>query len=115
MSSWRRQPDMLDRLNAQFKDVSARDWKLIISLLLVVNTVTLCSLGWLATTRALSSKSSSLEPRALAQAPATRTPLPTFTATDTPSPTPSPTNTLFPASTPTETPTPTDTPIPTDT
>src|SRR5512136_1228059 len=100
---------MLDRLNTQFRDVSARDWKLIISLLLVVNMVTLSSLGWLAITRAISPRSSALEARALAQAPPTRTPMPTFTATETPTATPSPTNTLVPTWTPTETPTPTDT------
>lgn len=113
---------MLDRLNAQFQDVSASDWKLIISLLIVVNTVTMVSLGWLVVNRQIASPAPpSLEARALAQAPPTRTPLPTFTTTPTPTSTPSPTNTLVPTwtpsptDTPTVTPTPTDTPTPTNT
>ncbi len=107
---------MLDRLNAQFQDVSVGDWKLIISLLIVVNVVAMASLGWLVLNRqATPPVPSPLEARALAQAPPTRTPLPTFTTTPTPTPTPSPTNTLVPTWTPSPTDTPTVTPTPTDT
>jgi hypothetical protein len=102
---------MLDRLNDQFGDVSINDWKLIISLLIVANSVAIASLGWLVATRT-APRPPSLEARVMAQVPPTRTPLPTFTST---SPPPSPTNTLVPTWTPTPTDTPTITPTPTDT
>jgi len=107
---------MLDRLNAQLKDVSVSDWKLLISLLILANTVALVSLCWLVLTRTAAAPGPpALEARVLAQIPPTRTPLPTFTSTPTPSATPSPTYTLVPTWTPTPTGTPTITPTPTDT
>ena len=42
---------MLDRLNDQLRDVSINDWKLIISLLIVANSVAVASLGWLVVNR----------------------------------------------------------------
>ena len=105
---------MLNRLNDQFRDVSIGDWKLIISLLLVANTVAIASLGWLVHTRKVPG-APYLEARVMAQAPPTRTPLPTFTGTPLPTATPSPTNTLVPTWTPTPTETPTITPTPTET
>ncbi len=105
---------MLDRLNAHFQDVSARDWKLLISLLIVLNAIAIAGLGWLAFDWS-STPPPVVEARALAQAPPTRTPLPTFTTTPTPTFTPSPTNTMVPTWTPTPTDTPTITPTPTDT
>lgn len=104
---------MLDRLNDQFRDVSINDWKLIISLLIVANSVAIGSLGWLVASRRAPGRPS-LEARVMAQVPPTRTPLPTFTSTPTPPPSPSPTNTLVPTFTPTPTDTPTITPTPTD-
>lgn len=107
---------MLDRLNAQLRDVSVSDWKVLISLLIVANVVAMASLGWLVLTQmATAPASSPLEAHALAQVPLTRTPLPTFTSTPTPTPIPSPTNTLVPTWTPTPTGTPTITPTPTET
>lgn len=107
---------MLDQLNSQLQDVSVGDWKLIISLLIVANTVAIASLGWLVLTQpAVAPPASHLEAHALAQVPPTRTPQPTFTSTPTPTPTPSPTNTLVPTWTPTPTGTPTITPTPTET
>jgi hypothetical protein len=105
---------MLDRLNDQLRDVSINDWKLIISLLIVANSVAVASLGWLVVNRKAPGPPS-LEARVMAQVPPTRTPLPTFTSTATPTPPPSPTNTLVPTWTPTPTDTPTITPTPTDT
>jgi len=105
---------MLERLNHQLRDVSIEDWKLIISLLIVANAVTITSLGWLVFTRRPVGPPA-LEARVMAQMPPTRTPLPTFTGTPTPTPSPSPTNTLVPTWTPTPTDTPTITPTPTDT
>ncbi len=114
MSSQERRLEMLDRLNDQLRDVSVTDWKLIISLLIVANSVALASLGWLVLTRA-APRPPVLEARVMAQVPPTRTPLPTFTSTPTATPFPSPTNTLVPTWTPTPTDTPTITPTPTNT
>lgn len=105
---------MLDRLNDQLRDVSINDWKLIISLLMVANSVAIASLGWLVANR-MAPGPPFLEARVMAQVPPTRTPLPTFTSTSTPRPSPSPTNTRVPTWTPTPTDTPTITPTPTDT
>lgn len=107
---------MFDPLSSWLQNVSVRDWKLAISLLVVANAVAISCLGWLVLTHsATPSAPHPLEARALAQAPPTRTPLPTFTVTPTPTSTPSPTNTLVPTWTPTPTDTPTATPVPTDT
>jgi hypothetical protein len=107
---------MLDRLNTQLEDVSVGDWKLVITLLLVANSVALGGLGWLVLNQAaMAPPPPQLEARAFAQVPPTRTPLPTFTPTPAPTSTPSPTNTLVPTWTPTPTDTPTITPTPTDT
>ena len=102
---------MLDRLNDQFQDVSINDWKLIVSLLIVANSVAVAGLGWLVLNRT-APRPPSLEARVMAQVPPTRTPLPTFTSTPLP---PTPTNTRVPTWTPTPTDTPTVTPTPTDT
>jgi hypothetical protein len=104
---------MLDRLNLQFQEVSSRDWKLLISLLVTANLVTLTSLSWMVLSWV--SLPNGVRDRVMAQAPATRTPLPTFTLT--PMVTPSPTYTRVGTWTPvpTVTPTPTHTPTPTDT
>jgi len=104
---------MLDRLNLQFQEVSVRDWKLLVSLLVTANLVTITSLGWMIVNWV--AMPNSVRDHVMAQAPATRTPLPTFTTT--PVVTPSPTSTRVPTWTPfpTITPTPTVTPLPTDT
>jgi hypothetical protein len=99
---------MLDRLNLQFQDVSVRDWKLLISLLVTANMVTMTSLGWLVLSWI--SMPNIVRDRVMAQAPVTRTPMPTFTRT--PIVTPSPTYTRVPTWTPSPTATPTVTPVP---
>ncbi|MGQ9500566.1 MAG: hypothetical protein ACUVSF_05500 [Anaerolineae bacterium] len=104
---------MLDRLNLEFQDVPPRDWRLLISLLVMANLVTLTSFGWIVLSRA--SIPYGVRGRVMAQSLATRTPWPTFTPTI--PVTPSPTYTRIPTWTPfyTVTPTPSITPTPTET
>ena len=89
--------------------ISSQQWTVLISLLTLVNMVILGGLVWL-----LAVQSPGGFQRVLAQAPATRTPFPTFTPTSTRLPPPTAMNTLVPTWTPSITPTPlpTDTPIP---
>ena len=89
--------------------INSQQWTVLISLLTVVNIVVLGGLVWL-----LAIQSPGAFRRVLAQAPATRTPYPTFTPTATDLPPPTPANTRVPTWTPTITPTPapTDTPTP---
>ena len=104
---------MLERLNLQLQDVSARDWKVLISLLITTNLLAMAGLAWLVLSWV--GTPPTLGGRALAQAPPRRSPSPTCTPT--PVTTPTPTYTLVPTwtSVPTATPTATNTPFPTET
>jgi hypothetical protein len=104
---------MLDRLNLQFQDVSARDWKLLVSLLVTANLVTMTSLSWLVLNWV--SMPYGVRDRVLAQVPATRTPLPTFTLTPIVTPSATPTRVATWTPVPTITRTPTHMPTPTET
>jgi len=99
----------MDKLKQEFSAITNQQWTVLISLLTLVNMVILGGLVWL-----LASQSPGGFKRVLAQAPATRTPFPTFTPTSTDQPPPTPMNTLVPTWTPSVTPTPapTETPIP---
>lgn len=94
----------------ELSTITSQQWTVLISLLTLVNIVILGGLVWL-----LVIQSAGGFQRVLAQAPATRTPFPTFTPTATGLPPPTPVNTLVPTWTPSITPTPpaTDTPTPT--
>ncbi len=97
----------MDWLKHEVATISDQQWTFLISLLTLVNMVILGALVWL-----LAIQSTGRFPIVLAQAPATRTPLPTFT------PTPglnisTPMNTRVPTWTPTITPPATATDIPT--
>ncbi len=92
--------------------ITNQQWTMLISLAVLVNMVVLGGLVWL-----LATQSPVGFQRVLAQAPATRTPFPTFTPTPTNLPPPTPVSTYVPTWTPTITltPVPTDTPTPTKT
>ncbi len=100
---------LMHNLKTQLAAITNQQWTILISLLTVVNIVILGGLVWL-----LAAQTPGGFQRVLAQAPATRTPLPTFTATATGLPPPTPMSTTVPTWTPTITPTPlpTDTPLP---
>src|SRR5262245_41566174 len=100
----------MDRLKADIAAITDQQWTILISLLTLVNMVVLGGLVWL-----LVIQSTGRFPFVLAQAPATRTPFPTFTPTGTLVPGATPIGTFVPTWTPSITPTPTDTPIPTST
>ena len=104
-------------LKREIATITDQQWTVLLSLLTLVNMVVLGGLVWL-----LATQSSGRFPIVLAQAPATRTPFPTFTPTSyTDFSVSTPINTRVPTWTPsvTLTPTPTDiptaTPIPTKT
>lgn len=98
----------MDRLRQELVAISSQQWTVLISLLTMVNIVVLGGLVWL-----LAIQSPGSFQRVLAQAPATRTPYPTFTSTPTDLPPPTPLSTLVPTWTPTITPIPTETETPT--
>ncbi len=102
------------RLKQEISSITSQQWTVLISLLTLVNIVVLGGLVWL-----LAIQSPGDFRRVLAQAPATRTPLPTFTPTATNLPPPTAINTTVPTWTPTitltPTPTGTPTPLPTNT
>jgi hypothetical protein len=94
-------------LKKELATITNQQWTVLISLLALVNMVVLGGLVWL-----LATQSPGGFRRVLAQAPATRTPFPTFTTTPTGLPPPTPIGTPVPTWTPsvTLTPLPTDTP-----
>lgn len=94
-------------LKKELATITNQQWTVLISLLALVNMVVLGGLVWL-----LAIQSPGGFRRVLAQAPATRTPFPTFTSTPTGLPPPTPIGTPVPTWTPSVTPTPpaTDTP-----
>jgi hypothetical protein len=94
-------------LKKELATITSQQWTVLISLLALVNMVVLGGLVWL-----LATQSPGGFRRVLAQAPATRTPFPTFTTTPTGLPPPTPIGTAVPTWTPsvTLTPLPTDTP-----
>jgi hypothetical protein len=96
----------MNSLKKELTTITNQQWTMLISLLALVNLVVLGGLVWL-----LIIQSPGGLQRVLAQAPATRTPFPTFTPTATGLPLPSPTSTFVPTWTPTIT----LTPLPTDT
>lgn len=97
-------------LKKELATITNQQWTVLISLLALVNMVVLGGLVWL-----LTIQSPGAFRRVLAQAPATRTPFPTFTATATGLPPPTAIGTLVPTWTPSVTPTPLSTDIPTET
>jgi hypothetical protein len=99
----------MNSLKRELATITNQQWTVLISLLVVVNMVILGGMVWL-----LATESPGAFRRVLAQAPATRTPFPTFTATPTGLPPPTPLGTMVPTWTPTISPTPqpTDTPTP---
>lgn len=103
-------------LKKELATITNQQWTVLISLLALVNMVVLGGLVWV-----LTIQSPGAFRRVLAQAPATRTPFPTFTTTPTGLPAPTAVGTFVPTWTPTVTPTPpptdtpTATPIPTRT
>jgi len=96
----------MNRLKRELATITDQQWTVLLSLLTLVNMVILGGLVWL-----LTIQTSGGFPIVFAQAPATRTPFPTFT----PSPTGPPAATAFNTRVPTWTPTITPTPPPTDT
>ncbi|MCB0194404.1 MAG: hypothetical protein KDJ65_20815 [Anaerolineae bacterium] len=94
-------------LKREIASISDHQWTVLLSLLTLVNMVVLGGLVWLLTVQ-----SSGQFLRVLAQAPATRTPYPTFTPTSTLEPGATALSTLVPTWTPsiTYTPEPTNTP-----
>jgi hypothetical protein len=94
-------------LKRELATITNQQWAVLISLLGLVNMVILGGIVWL-----LATESPGGFRRVLAQAPATRTPFPTFTTTPTGLPPATPVGTFVPTWTPTVTPTPaaTDTP-----
>ncbi len=106
----------MKNLHKEVSAITRGQWALLISLLTLVNLVVLGGLIWLLTIQTPGGFR-----RVLAQAPATRTPLPTFTRTWNGLSFVTPTSTRVPTWTPTITPTPrptdisTETPIPTTT
>jgi hypothetical protein len=103
-------------LKKELATITSQQWTVLISLLALVNMVVLGGLVWV-----LTIQSPGAFRRVLAQAPATRTPFPTFTSTPTGLPPATPIGTAVPTWTPTVTPTPqatdtsTVTPLPTRT
>jgi hypothetical protein len=99
----------MNKFKKEFSAITSQQWTVLISLLTLVNMVILGGLVWL-----LAIQSPGGFQRVLAQAPATRTPFPTFTATPTNLPPATPFNTRVPTWTPTITltPPPTATPLP---
>ncbi|MBN1217903.1 MAG: hypothetical protein JXM69_03155 [Anaerolineae bacterium] len=99
----------MENLKKELATINSQQWTVLISLLTVVNIVVLGGLIWL-----LAVQSPGDFRRVLAQAPATRTPFPTFTPSPTNLPPPTPVSTYVPTWTPTITltPTPTGTPTP---
>ena len=95
----------MNRFKREIATITDQQWTVLLSLLTLVNMVVLGGLVWL-----LATQSSGRFPIVLAQAPATRTPFPTFT----PTATGSPAATLLNTRVPTWTPTVTNTPMPTD-
>ena len=105
----------MNRLTREIAAITDQQWTVLLSLLTIVNMVILGGLVWL-----LASQTGRF-PMVLAQAPATRTPFPTFTTTpggyaaatsiNTRVPTWTPTITPIPTETPTATAVPTRTPI----
>lgn len=106
----------MKNFKTELSAITSQQWTVLISLLTLVNIVVLGGLVWLLTIQSPGSFQ-----RVLAQAPATRTPFPTFTPTPTSLPPPTPVSTHVPTWTPTITPpslpteTPTITPLPTQT
>lgn len=98
----------MKNLSKEIATITNQQWTVLISLLTVVNLVILGGLVWL-----LMIQSPGGFRRVLAQAPATRTPFPTFTMTFDRLAFMTPTNTRVPTWTPTITLTPTDIPTPT--
>ena len=100
----------MNRLKRELATITDQQWTVLLSLLTLVNMVILGGLVWL-----LAIQTSGRFPIVFAQAPATRTPFPTFTPTPTGSPAATALSTRVPTWTPTITPTPTPTNIPTET
>jgi hypothetical protein len=100
----------MNSLKKELVAITNQQWAVLISLLATVNMVVLGGLVWL-----LAAQSPGSFQRVLAQAPATRTPFPTFTLTPTNLPPATPVNTLVPTWTPTITLTPQPTETPTST
>ncbi len=98
----------MNGLKQELATITNQQWTVLISLLVLVNMVILGGLVWL-----LAMETPGSFRRVLAQAPATRTPFPTFTTTPTGLPPATPIGTFVPTWTPTVTPTPQDTPTPT--
>ncbi len=101
---------IMKRLQREIASITDQQWTVLLSLLTLVNMVVLGGLVWL-----LATQTSGRFPIVLAQAPATRTPFPTFTTTPTGLPPATPMNTRVPTWTPSVTPTPLPTEIPTAT
>jgi hypothetical protein len=97
-------------LKRELASISDQQWTILLSLLTLVNIVVL---GGLVSLLTLQTSGQFL--RVLAQAPATRTPFPTFTPTGTGEPGPTPLSTMVPTWTPSITLTPTPTSPPTAT
>ena len=100
----------MNRLKQELAAITDQQWTVLLSLLTLVNMVILGGLVWL-----LAIQTSGGFPIVFAQAPATRTPFPTFTPTSTGSPAATALSTRVPTWTPSITPTPTPTDIPTAT
>jgi hypothetical protein len=97
-------------LKKELATITSQQWTVLISLLALVNMVVLGGLVWI-----LTIQSPGAFRRVLAQAPATRTPFPTFTTTPTGLPPPTAVGTIVPTWTPSVTPTPLPTDTPTET
>lgn len=107
----------MKRLLREIAGLSSRQWATLISLLVGLNIVVVGGLVWVIVSEVLPQHTAFTQ-MVLAQAPATRTPNPTFTPSlkqATLTPFPSATSTLVATWTPSITPTPSPTPIPTDT
>jgi len=100
----------MNRLKRELATITDQQWTVLLSLLTLVNLVILGGLVWL-----LTIQTSGGFPIVFAQAPATRTPFPTFTSTPTGQPLATALSTRVPTWTPTITLTPTPTDIPTAT
>jgi hypothetical protein len=98
----------MSKLRKELAAITSQQWTVLITLLTLVNIVVLGGMVWL-----LAGQSTGDFRRVLAQAPPTRTPMPTFTPTGTNQPPPTPLNTPVPTWSPTITPTPTETSTPT--
>lgn len=98
----------MSKLKKELSTITSQQWTVLITLLTLVNVVVLGGMVWL-----LAGHSTGDFRRVLAQAPATRTPMPTFTPTGTNQPPATPLSTPVPTWSPTITPTPTETGTPT--